>query len=218
MAKKDLSSIAQRIAKSLQADLLSADIAIGELTIHVPGHAIIEIMSFLRDAEDLQFRCLIDITAVDYPDRTPRFEVVYHLLSLKFNARIRVKITVAEDTAIPSIIPVFNAANWAEREVWDMYGIRFTGHPDLRRLLSDYEFEGHPLRKDFPLTGYVETRYDPEKKKVVYEPVRLPQAFRNFEFLSPWEGMTRQVNTLPGDEKIDLSKFAKQTERNDVGI
>jgi NADH-quinone oxidoreductase subunit C len=145
-----------------------------------------------------QFVCLLDIAGVDYPEREQRFEVVYHLLSPKQNLRVRVKIAADEDTQVPSVVDLFPAANWYEREAFDLYGILFSGHPDLRRILTDYGFAGHPLRKDFPLTGYVEVRYDDEKKRVVYEPVKLPQEFRNFDFLSPWEG-TEYV--LPGDEK-----------------
>ncbi len=140
---------------------------------------------------------VLDVTAVDYPQRDERFEVVYHLLSLKHNQRIRVKLAAGEETPVPSVTEVFNSANWLEREAWDMYGIYFSGHPDLRRLLTDYGFEGHPLRKDFPLTGYVEVRYDEDQKRVVYEPVKLSQEFRSFDFMSPWEGMLQ----LPGDEK-----------------
>ena len=140
---------------------------------------------------------LLDVTAVDYPERDERFEVVYHLLSLKHNQRVRVKLAADEETPVPSVTEVFNSANWLEREAWDMYGIYFSGHPDLRRLLTDYGFEGHPLRKDFPLTGYVEVRYDEDQKRVVYEPVKLSQEFRSFDFMSPWEGMLQ----LPGDEK-----------------
>ena len=159
---------------------------------------IVAVMRFLRDDPRCQFVCLIDVTAVDYPSRDQRFDVVYHLLSPKLNLRIRVKVPTDENTAVPSIIEVFPGTEWFEREVYDLYGVVFTGHPDMRRLLTDYGFEGHPLRKDFPLTGFVEVRYDDELKRVVYEPVRLTQEFRNFDFLSPWEG-TDYV--LPGDEK-----------------
>lgn len=159
---------------------------------------IIKMLTALRDAPSLQFRQLIDVCGVDYPARVERFEVVYNLLSLKQNLRLRVKVCVDEATAVPSVASVFSAAIWFEREVWDMYGVKFTGHPDLRRILTDYGFEGHPQRKDFPLTGYKEVRYDETKKRVVYEPVQLTQEFRNFDFLSPWEG-TQYV--LPGDEK-----------------
>jgi NADH-quinone oxidoreductase subunit C len=144
------------------------------------------------------FTCLIDICGVDYPGRDLRFDVVYHLLSPQLNHRIRLKVRTDDQTPVPSAIGVFPAANWFEREAFDLYGILFSGHPDLRRLLTDYGFQGYPLRKDFPLTGYVEVRYSEEQKRVVYEPVKLPQEFRNFDFLSPWEGAEYQ---LPGDEK-----------------
>jgi NADH-quinone oxidoreductase subunit C len=155
-------------------------------------------MTFLRDDEACLFKVLVDVCGVDYPDRPERFEVVYNLLSLRHNTRIRVKVATDEATPVPSVTGVFSAANWFEREAWDLYGIFFSDHPDLRRILTDYGFEGHPLRKDFPLTGYVEVRYDPEQRRVVYEPVKLTQDFRTFDFMSPWEGMTPQ---LPGDEK-----------------
>ena len=158
-------------------------------------------MTFLRDDSNCQFKQLIDLCGADYPSREERFEVVYNLLSLKHNLRIRVKVTTDEDTPVPSLAEVFSAAPWFEREAWDLYGIFFSDHPDLRRILTDYGFEGHPLRKDFPLTGYVELRYDDEQKRVVYEPVKLTQDFRSFDFLSPWEGMTNVM--LPGDEKAE---------------
>ncbi len=147
------------------------------------------LLTFLRDAHDLRLRQLIDICAVDYPERKSRFEVVYHLLSVQHNLRLRIKVAVAEDTAVPSVVDIFPAAGWYEREIWDLFGISFSGHPDLRRLLTDYGFQGHPLRRDFPLSGNVEVRYDDGLKRVVYEPVRLPQAFRAFDFESPWEGV-----------------------------
>jgi NADH-quinone oxidoreductase subunit C len=159
---------------------------------------IVHLVRALRDDPRLVFVCFIDICGVDYPSREKRFDVVYHFLSPTQNARIRLKVATDEDTPVPSITGIFPGANWFEREAYDFYGILFTGHPDLRRLLTDYGFEGHPLRKDFPLTGFVEVRYDNEQKRVVYEPVRLPQEYRDFDFLSPWEG-TEYV--LPGDEK-----------------
>ena len=171
---------------------------ISELTVTAKAADIVAVMRFLRDDPRCQFWNLIDITAVDWPGRERRFDVVYHLLSPKHNVRIRVKAETDETTPVPSIIEVFPGADWFERETYDLYGIVFTGHPDMRRILTDYGFEGHPLRKDFPLTGFVEVRYDDELKRVVYEPVRLTQEFRNFDFLSPWEG-TDYV--LPGDEK-----------------
>lgn len=171
----------------------------GELNVIVDAARIVEALTFLRDDEACLFNCFIDITAVDYPAREQRFDVVYHLLSTRHNRRIRVKAVIAEDVAVPSAIPVFPAADWFEREVWDFFGIPFSGHPDLRRILTDYGFEGHPLRKDFPMTGFVEVRYDDALKRVVNEPVRLTQEFRSFDFLSPWEGDTPFA--LPGDEK-----------------
>ncbi len=206
-----LEGITQRIQKALQKDLLSADVRLGELTITIPKEALVKVFTFLRDAADLQFHQLLDITAVDYPARTPRFDVVYHLLSLENNQRLRVKIGVEVDEAVPSLTGVYHCADWPERETWDMYGIPFTGHPDLRRLLTDYGFEGHPLRKDFPLTGYVEVRYDNEQKRVLYEPVKLQQDFRTFEFISPWEGMTPK---LPGDEKAGPNNDSEAEKKN----
>lgn len=170
------------------------------LVLRVPADAITQVLVFLRDDPRCLFKILTDLTAVDYPQREERFELVYNLLSVKFNQRIRVKALADETRLVPSVTGVYNAAGWYEREVWDMYGVMFADHPDLRRILTDYGFEGHPQRKDFPLTGYVEVRYDHEQKKVVYEPVKLDQAFRNFDFLSPWEGTEYQ---LPGDEKAN---------------
>jgi len=176
----------------------TASEAFGETTITVATDKIVEVLRKLRDDERCQFEILIDLCGVDYPQRAQRFDVVYHLLSPRLNLRLRVKITADEATQVPSAIPVFPNADWYEREAYDMFGILFSGHPDLRRLLTDYGFQGHPLRKDFPLTGYVEVRYDDEKKRVVYEPVKLTQDFRTFDFESPWEGTTYN---LPGDEK-----------------
>jgi NADH-quinone oxidoreductase subunit C len=158
------------------------------------------ILKFLRDDSACHFEMLIDICGVDYPDREPRFDVVYHLLSISNNLRVRVKLGVAEEGAVPSVTALYSTAGWFEREIWDLYGVYFTDHPDLRRILTDYGFEGHPLRKDFPLTGYVELRYDDEQKRVVYEPVKLTQEFRSFDFMSPWEGAEY---ILPGDEKAE---------------
>jgi NADH-quinone oxidoreductase subunit C len=169
-----------------------------ELTLSAAAADIVSVVRFLRDDPHCLFWSIIDVTAVDWPGRERRFDVVYHLLSPKHNVRIRVKTQIEEAVPVPSIIEVFPGADWFEREIYDLYGIVFTGHPDMRRLLTDYGFEGHPLRKDFPLTGFVELRYDDELKRVVYSPVRLAQEFRNFDFLSPWEG-TDYV--LPGDEK-----------------
>ena len=170
----------------------------GELTLDVARDKIVDVLKFLRDDTQCLFEVLIDICGVDWPARTNRFDVVYHLLSPRLNQRIRVKLETDDATPVPSTVGVFSASNWFEREAYDMYGILFSGHPDLRRLLTDYGFQGYPLRKDFPLTGYVEVRYDDEQKRVVYEPVELTQEFRTFDFESPWEG-TRYV--LPGDEK-----------------
>lgn len=178
--------------------VVTAEIAWGELNVTTTAGSYIALLTFLRDDPRCQFISFIDICGVDYPERAKRFDVVCHLLSPKANARIRVKLEVGEDETVPSATEVFRGADWYEREAYDMYGILFSGHPDLRRLLTDYGFEGHPLRKDFPMTGYVEVRYDDTVKRVVYEPVQLRQEFRNFDFLSPWEG-TDYV--LPGDEK-----------------
>jgi NADH-quinone oxidoreductase subunit C len=191
----------QDIAAAIELQLdgkVSLSMAHHELTLTTSREALLDVLRYLRDDTKMQFWSIIDICGVDYPERPERFEVVYHLLSPRRNARIRVKITTDESTPVPSATGVYPGANWFEREAWDMYGILFTGHPDLRRLLTDYGFDGHPLRKDFPLTGHVEVRYDDEAKRVVYEPVELRQEFRNFDFLSPWEG-TEYV--LPGDEK-----------------
>ena len=170
----------------------------GEQTLTVAASDIVEVLTYLRDDEKCQFEVLIDICGVDYPEREKRFDVVYHLLSPRLNQRIRVKLSTDEATPVASVNDIFPAANWYEREAYDMFGIRFSGHPDLRRLLTDYGFQGYPLRKDFPLTGYVEVRYDDEAKRVIYEPVKLNQEFRNFDFESPWEGPNY---ILPGDEK-----------------
>ncbi len=186
--------IADRIGDALE----SHAIAHGELTITVAPSVIVYVLRFLRDDPRLLFVCVIDICGVDYPERTRRFDVVYHLLSPRQNARIRVKVETGEDMAIASATEIYPGADWFEREAYDLYGILFTGHPDLRRLLTDYGFQGHPLRKDFPLTGFLEVRYDNEQRRVIYEPVKLPQEFRSFDFLSPWEGVDYD---LPGDEK-----------------
>jgi NADH-quinone oxidoreductase subunit C len=182
----------------LEEVLVEKQIAYDELAIVVAAGAIPRVLTFLRDEPSLLFKELVDLCGVDYPERERRFDVVYHLLSMHHNQRIRVKVETDEATPVPSVISVFPTANWFEREAWDMYGILFSDHPDLRRLLTDYGFEGHPLRKDFPMTGYVEMRYDEEQKRVVYEPVKLRQDFRSWDFLSPWEG---GGGYLPGDEK-----------------
>ncbi len=177
---------------------VTAEISFGELTLHAEAANIVEVLTFLRDDAECRFVCFIDICGADYPEREKRFDVVYHLLSPYKNHRVRVKVQADEEGTVPSAIPVFPAANWYERETFDLYGLLFSGHPDLRRILTDYGFSGHPLRKDFPVTGHVEVRYDDEAKRVVYEPVKLIQEMRQFDYLSPWEG-TEYV--LPGDEK-----------------
>ncbi len=188
------------IKESLPAGVVtSAEEVADGLVLHVPHSHIVKALYFLRDDGRCQYKVLVDVLGVDYPEREKRFEVVYNLLSVKFNRRIRVKVAADEATVVPSAAGVFSSATWFEREVWDMYGVMFGNNPDLRRILTDYGFEGHPLRKDFPLTGYVQVRYDVEQKRVVYEPVVLEQEFRSFDFLSPWEG-TDYV--LPGDEKV----------------
>lgn len=177
---------------------LSSRVAHGELTLGTDAAHVIELLKFLRDNAACQFTTLIDICGVDYPAREKRFEVVYHLLSMRQNHRIRVTLQAGEDEIVPSATELFPAADWFEREVFDLYGVMFSGHPDLRRILTDYGFRGHPMRKDFPTTGYVELRYDEEQKRVVYEPVKLTQDYRLFDFMSPWEGAEY---ILPGDEK-----------------
>jgi NADH-quinone oxidoreductase subunit C len=194
-----LATLGQAIATALPDAVQSVSTAYGELTLNVPAARIVEVIRHLRDDPDCQFICFIDLTAVDYPARAERFDVVYHLLSPRHNRRIRIKCATDEETTVPSLIDVFPSADWYEREAYDMFGVVFSDHPDLRRLLTDYGFDGHPLRKDFPMSGYVEVRWDDEQKRVVYEPVKLAQEYRQFDFLSPWEGDTPYV--LPGDEK-----------------
>jgi len=196
--EETLREFADYIASKRGQSIIESTFAFGELTLSVVPGEIVELVRFLRDDPRLAFISIIDICGVDYPSREKRFDVVYHLLSPRQNVRIRLKLATDEATPVPSLTAVFPGADWYEREAYDFYGIRFTGHPDLRRILTDYGFEGHPLRKDFPLTGYVEVRYDDERKRVVYEPVRLAQQFRDFDFLSPWEGVDY---ALPGDEK-----------------
>jgi NADH-quinone oxidoreductase subunit C len=193
-----LKELGDQVAASLPGDVIRSEIVRGELILWAERAAIVRVLAFLRDDPRMLFKLLVDLCGVDYPDRVERFEVVYNLLSLRHNRRIRVKVATDESEPVPSVTGVFNSANWYEREAWDLFGVYFSDHPDLRRLLTDYGFEGHPLRKDFPLTGYVEVRYDEDQKRVVYEPVKLKQEFRSFDFLSPWEGMTQ---VLPGDEK-----------------
>ncbi|MBT9445023.1 MAG: NADH-quinone oxidoreductase subunit C [Hyphomonadaceae bacterium] len=190
--------LAMHVSGAMPGAVDNTVIAFDEVTLEAKADQIIPLLIFLRDDPRCQFQTLIDICGVDYPERVQRFDVVYHLLSMRKNKRIRIKIRTDETTPVSSAIPVYPAADWFERETFDMYGVLFNGHPDLRRLLTDYGFQGFPLRKDFPLTGHVEVRYDPEQQRVVYEPVKLPQAYRNFDFLSPWEGLNE---ILPGDEK-----------------
>ena len=199
------------LSDKLGDSILAVEMGNLELTIKVLPESIVKILTFMRDDVNCEYKQLMDVCGVDFPDRERRFDVVYHLLSMKQNTRARVTIQTDEATPVPSVCNVFNSAAWFEREAWDLYGIFFSGHPDLRRILTDYGFEGHPLRKDFPLTGYVEVRYDDEQKRVVYEPVKLTQEFRNFDFLSPWEGMQQQ---LPGDEKANLEE--PQEEANEA--
>ncbi|MEQ1865002.1 MAG: NADH-quinone oxidoreductase subunit C [Micropepsaceae bacterium] len=194
----DLQKLSDHILAKRSGFGISAKIAYGELTLTAAPDTIIGLLTFLRDDQVCKFSQMIDICGVDYPSREKRFDVVYHLLSLHRNHRVRVKIETGEDQPVPSATAVWPAANWFEREAFDLYGIQFSGHPDLRRLLTDYGFVGHPLRKDFPLTGFVELRYDEEQKRVVNEPVKLTQDFRKFDFMSPWEGAK---HILPGDEK-----------------
>jgi NADH-quinone oxidoreductase subunit C len=195
----DLKQLGDAIAASLRGWVESATVAYGELTLKVRADCLVETVTHLRDDSNCLFVSFIDLTAVDYPTRKKRFDVVTHLLSPKHNRRIRVKIATDEETPVPSLSGLYPAANWFEREAYDLFGVYFSGHPDLRRLLTDYGFDGHPLRKDFPMTGYVEVRYDDEQKRVLYEKVQLPQEFRSFDFLSPWEGSIDYI--LPGDEK-----------------
>jgi len=195
---KPVEELAKHVEPLLGAKIISQSIAFGELTVVVPASDIVPVLTALRDDSQCLFEVLIDICGVDYPEREKRFDVVYHLLSPRRNQRIRIKCEADEDAAVPSAVAVFPAANWFEREAYDLYGILFSGHPDLRRILTDYGFQGHPMRKDFPLTGYVEVRYDDAQKRVVYEPVKLTQEFRSFDFESPWEGVEY---VIPGDEK-----------------
>ncbi|MFN3232689.1 MAG: NADH-quinone oxidoreductase subunit C [Alphaproteobacteria bacterium] len=193
-----LQELGELIATALDNEITGFDVAGGELTVHTRGTCILKVLKFLRDDSHCQFKVLVDLCGADYPERPLRFDVVYHLLSLTLNQRVRVKLQTDEDTPVPSVRDVYRSADWYERECWDLFGVMFSDHPDLRRLLTDYGFQGFPLRKDFPLTGYVEVRYSEEHKRVVYEPVKLVQEFRSFDFMSPWEGAQY---ILPGDEK-----------------
>ena len=198
-AEKSLGTLGRAIQKAGGKAVTGWSVAFGELTVEVRRDDIVAVLTRLRD--QFEFQQLTDLAGVDYPERTERFDVVYHLLSLTKNLRVRVRVMTDERAPVPSITGVYPAADWFEREAFDMYGMLFSGHPDLRRLLTDYGFQGYPLRKDFPMTGYVEVRYDEEQKRVVYEPVKLAQEFRNFDFLSPWEGAEYAAPVLPGDEK-----------------
>jgi NADH-quinone oxidoreductase subunit C len=195
---EELQVLAEHLSAALPNALISTDIRDGELCCWAKREALPRVLRFLRDDPNCRFTVLCDVCGVDYPDRPLRFEVVYHLLSMRRNQRIRVKLETDAEQPVPSAVGIFSSAGWWEREAWDLFGIYFADNLDLRRILTDYGFEGHPLRKDFPLTGYVEVRYDEDQKAVVYEPVRLQQEFRSFDFLSPWEGMDK---ILPGDEK-----------------
>jgi NADH-quinone oxidoreductase subunit C len=189
-----LKDLGESIAAAAPGEVIDTGIVCGELIVTVRREDIVRVLKFLRDDVNFQFKQLMDVCGVDYPEREERFQVVYNLLSLTQNRRVRVKVNTDEDTPVPSVTGLFSCASWWEREVWDMFGVTFSGHPDLRRILTDYGFEGHPLRKDFPLTGYVEVRYDDALKRVVYEPVKLPQDFRGFDFLSPWEGIQAGIS------------------------
>jgi NADH-quinone oxidoreductase subunit C len=209
VAKADLETLGQAcVANSLGA-IAAFDVAFGELNLTGPAGRLVEALTYLRDVE--KFEQLVDLCGADYPERPLRFDVVYHLLSLTRNVRVRLNVQTDEDTAVPTATGVFPCADWYEREAFDMYGVFFDGHPDLRRILTDYGFHGHPLRKDFPMTGYVEVRYDDELKRVVYEPVKSVE-WRNWDFLSPWEGIEKGFAplVLPGDEKSDDKSEAKQ--------
>jgi NADH-quinone oxidoreductase subunit C len=202
MDDSGLDTLGQTIVSALKGAASGHSVAFGQLTVTVEASKIVEVVRHLRDDPGCRFVSFIDVTAVDYPGRENRFDVVYHFLSPTLNERIRLRTEASETTQVPSIIDVFPGADWFERECYDLYGVIFTGHPDMRRLLTDYGFDGHPLRKDFPLTGFVEVRYDDAEKRVVYEPVRLNQEFRKFDFLSPWEGA--DYPALPGDEKAEV--------------
>ncbi|MBI1300473.1 MAG: NADH-quinone oxidoreductase subunit C [Alphaproteobacteria bacterium] len=205
MPDEALKDLADYILEQTEGHSTRFEFLQDELVLYAKKDHITDVLQVLRDDRECQFTILIDITAVDYPERAERFDVVYNLLSVRQNNRIRVILSVEEEELVPTVTEVFSSAGWLEREVWDMYGILFAGNPDMRRILTDYGFEGHPQRKDFPLTGYVELRYDEEQKRVVYEPVKLTQDFRRFDFLSPWEGMT-DIQELPGDEKSNIPK------------
>ncbi|PPR11643.1 MAG: NADH-quinone oxidoreductase chain 5 [Alphaproteobacteria bacterium MarineAlpha11_Bin1] len=201
-----LNDLGGYIAAKVDKGVASWHIALNELILETSTDGLASLLKLIRDDSNCLFKVLVDITAADYPEREERFEIVYNFLSLSHNQRIRIKLSTDEKTPVPSVVSLFSAAGWFEREVWDMFGVFFTDHPDLRRLLTDYGFEGHPLRKDFPLTGYVEVRYDEEQKRVIREPVKLTQDFRSFDFMSPWEGAEY---ILPGDEKAEQDAAGK---------
>jgi NADH-quinone oxidoreductase subunit C len=203
-----LDRLGQTIKTNLGASVVGYAVTRDELTVTVKAADIVKVARFLRDDPACLFKCMIDVTAIDWPGREKRFDVVYHFLSPRINQRVRVKVELGEGEAIASLIEVYRGVDWFEREAYDLYGVLFTGHPDMRRILTDYGFDGHPLRKDFPLTGFVEVRYDDQQKRVVYDPVRLAQEFRSFDFLSPWEG-TDYV--LPGDEKAGQDAVKAET-------
>lgn len=200
MALMSLGDLAETLTAQMPDDISGTDIVVGQLIVRTQRSALLKVLAHLKTDSNMLFTQLVDLTAVDYPDEDERFEVVYNLLSMKHNQRLRVTVRTDEDTPVPSVADLYPSAVWYEREVWDMFGVFFSDNPDLRRIITDYGFEGHPLRKEFPMTGYVEVRYDEDEKRVVYEPVKLTQDFRSFDFLSPWEGMTR---VLPGDEKAE---------------
>jgi NADH-quinone oxidoreductase subunit C len=201
--EQTLAELGEYVRAKVPSGVTDVGVVFGELIVTVARESIPRVLMALREDSNCLFTVLVDICGVDYPDRAERFDVVYNLLSLRLNQRIRVKTVTDEDSPVPSATGVYAAAGWYEREAWDLYGIMFSGHPDLRRILTDYGFDGHPMRKDFPLTGFVEVRYDVEQKRVVYEPVKLLQEFRRFDFMSPWEGAEY---ILPGDEKAAAPK------------
>jgi len=212
---ESLMDVAEHAAEELGDAILSHELINGEVVLTAKTESIVKVLQFLRDDSECEFKMLVSLCGVDYPEREKRFEVVYNMLSLTQNNRMRVKIQAGEEDFVPSVVSVFSTANWFEREAWDLYGIYFDGHPDLRRILTDYGFEGHPLRKDFPLTGHVELRYDEEQRRVVYESVHLTQDFRSFDYLSPWEGMTDVQ--LPGDEKGTVPSQGWKPSSTEVG-
>ncbi|MEM6780694.1 MAG: NADH-quinone oxidoreductase subunit C [Pseudomonadota bacterium] len=215
MSVEALEDLQSHIEDALDDKIMHHSFDKDELCIHVQREAICEVLQFLRDDKECQFKLLVDVCGVDYPEREERFEIVYNMLSMSMNQRIRVKVFTDENTPVPTATGVFSSAGWFEREVWDLYGVYFEGHTDLRRILTDYGFDGHPLRKDFPLTGYVELRYCEEQRRVVYEPVQLTQDFRTFDYLSPWEGMTDVQ--LPGDEKGTIPPVGWEPSDKTVG-